>query len=356
MNSPPKMCPDFFTVYLPELSWDRLRIPTAFVEHFNGFMPEKAILRDFVWRVWHVEVGPIGKNVYFLNGWQQFLTENSVEEGDFLVFRYAGNCIFDFKLLGRTECEKKDTKVVDMDICKKDFCVKEKDVEEAEGEEEEEEEEEKEEEEEEDEEKEDEEEEKMEEDDEEEEREPQPKSPNMKMVVKHKYSSRGCPAIDRKNYCGYKQSAVKKTRGVYKETAHTKSNYKKASSSQAEVDGAFVIENIVESKNPYFTTKVRLKRSRLYVPADILQDFNIALPPRVLLRDLHGRSWPGDVSVWKDGRTWIGGWRAFCKSNHLDENDCCICEFVLENGHHGDFIVLHIHRAQPKISPRFNQS
>lgn len=272
-----------------------------------------------------MEVGPIGKNVYFLNGWQQFLTENSVEEGDFLVFRYAGNCIFDFKLLGRTECEKKDTKVVDMDICKKDFCVKEKDVEEAEGEEEEEEEEEKEEEEEEEEE--DEEEEKMEEDDEEEERKLQPKSPNMKMVVKHKYSSRGCPAIDRKNYCGYKQSAVKKTRGVYKETAHTKSNYKKASSSQAE-----------------------------YVPADILQDFNIALPPRVLLRDLHGRSWPGDVSVWKDGRTWIGGWQAFCKSNHLDENDCCIYEFVLENGHHGDFIVLHIHRAQPKISPRFNQS
>ena len=85
--------------------------------------------------------------MYFLNGWQQFLTENSVEEGDFLVFRYAGNCIFDFKLLGRTECEKKDTKVVDMDIYKKDFCVKEKDVEEAEGEEEEEEEEEKEEEE-----------------------------------------------------------------------------------------------------------------------------------------------------------------------------------------------------------------
>lgn len=45
--------------------------------------------------------------MYFLNGWQQFLTENSVEEGDFLVFRYAGNCIFDFKLLGRTECERK---------------------------------------------------------------------------------------------------------------------------------------------------------------------------------------------------------------------------------------------------------
>lgn len=148
-----------------------------------------------------MEVGPIGKNVYFLNGWQQFLTENSVEEGDFLVFRYAGNCIFDFKLLGRTECEKKDTKVVDMDIYKKDFCVKEKDVEEAEGEEEEEEEEEKEEEEEEEEE--DEEEEKMEEDDEEEERKLQPKSPNMKMVVKHKYSSRGCPAIDRKNYCKF---------------------------------------------------------------------------------------------------------------------------------------------------------
>ena len=71
-----------------------------------------------------MEVGKIGKSMFFLNGWQQFLMEKSVKEGDFLVFRYAGNSIFDFKLLGRTECEKEHTEEVDMDFYKKGFLCK----------------------------------------------------------------------------------------------------------------------------------------------------------------------------------------------------------------------------------------
>ena len=43
-----------------------------------------------------MEVGEIENSMFFLNGWQQFLMEKSVEEGDFLVFRYAENSIFYF--------------------------------------------------------------------------------------------------------------------------------------------------------------------------------------------------------------------------------------------------------------------
>lgn len=82
-----------------------------------------------------MEVGQIQKDVFFLQGWPQFLTDNSVEEGDFLVFRYDGSHVFDFRLFGRTACDKVNT-----DIYQKDVCVKEeKDVEEVETEEEEEE-------------------------------------------------------------------------------------------------------------------------------------------------------------------------------------------------------------------------
>ena len=56
-----------------------------------------------------MEVGLIGKDVYFLNGWQRFRTDNSLEEGVFLVFRYDGSHIFDFKLFGRNQCEKIET-------------------------------------------------------------------------------------------------------------------------------------------------------------------------------------------------------------------------------------------------------
>ena len=152
------------------------QIPTAFVKHFNGFVPEKAILRDSVGRVWHVEVGQIGKNVYFLKGWQQFLTDNLVEEGDLFVFQYDGSYIFDFKLYGTTGCQKKDSEV-NVDVNKKKFFVKgEEDVEEIERNEEQEEE-------------------------EEEEEEPQSKSSNKGVVVfKRKYSGRGPRSIGRKCY------------------------------------------------------------------------------------------------------------------------------------------------------------
>lgn len=82
-----------------------------------------------------------------------------------------------------------------------------------------------------------------------------------------------------------------------------------------------------------------------YVPMDVLRDHNIALPKRVLFRDIYERLWPGRVVMWKDGRKWIGGWRAFCKWNHVSERDSLICEFVEENGHRGYLIVVHIHRA-----------
>ncbi|XP_034711647.1 B3 domain-containing protein At3g06220-like [Vitis riparia] len=109
MSSPPRELPEFCNVYLPEYSSDRLLIPTAFLGHFNGVVPEKAILRGFSGRVWLMEVGLIGKDVYFLNGWQRFRTDNSLEEGVFLVFRYDGSHIFDFKLFGRNQCEKIET-------------------------------------------------------------------------------------------------------------------------------------------------------------------------------------------------------------------------------------------------------
>lgn len=266
-----------------------------------------------------MEVGQIGKNVYFLKGWQQFLTDNLVEEGDLFVFQYDGSYIFDFKLFGTTGCQKKDSEV-NVDVNKKKFFVKgEEDVEEIERNEEQEEE-------------------------EEEEEEPQSKSSNKGVVVfKRKYSGRGPRSIG-----GYKQTAIKKTRSAYKETSRTKSKYKKACTGNVEVDNALDFKSIVKPENPCFITKIRPgRRSKLYVPVDILKDHNIALPPRVLLCDPHGRSWPGDVTIWKDGRTWIGGWRAFCKWNHVGENDSCICEFVQESGCRGDLIVVHIHRVQP---------
>ena len=205
-------------------------IPTAFIKHFNGLVPEKAILRDTTGRVWHVEVGQIQNEVYFLKGWQKFRTDNSVEEGDFFVFGFDGYHIFDFMLFGRNACEKRD-----LDKVRKDFCVKEEtDVGEAEREEEEEEgnkeeeevDEEEDEEEEDEEEDEDEDEEEYDEDEEEEEEEEdsteeeeessdeeeeelQSESSKKKVIeLKHKYSGRGRPRTGKRHYHKFCYSSI----------------------------------------------------------------------------------------------------------------------------------------------------
>nr|XP_027064150.1 putative B3 domain-containing protein At5g66980 [Coffea arabica] len=39
--------------------------------------------------------------------WAKFVKDNTVELGDFLVFQYDGDCVYDVKLFGHSACEKK---------------------------------------------------------------------------------------------------------------------------------------------------------------------------------------------------------------------------------------------------------
>nr|GMD96177.1 B3 domain-containing protein At5g60140-like [Ipomoea batatas] len=90
----------------------------------------------------------------------------------------------------------------------------------------------------------------------------------------------------------------------------------------------------IQPKNPYFVTKLRPKdRGGLYIPMDVIKDHNIALPPTLILRDTRGREWKSEVKNWRDGRTWLtsGGWQSLCRVNLVDKDDKCICEFVCSN-------------------------
>lgn len=73
----------------------------------KGKLSPMAYLRDRFGNKWPVKVGRIGDDFFFLDGWAQFVKENSVELGDFLVFQYDGHSLYDVKLLGHSACEKK---------------------------------------------------------------------------------------------------------------------------------------------------------------------------------------------------------------------------------------------------------
>ncbi|KAL7206603.1 hypothetical protein ACSBR2_019340 [Camellia fascicularis] len=98
----------FFKVYLPPPKGpERLPIPSAFVKHVKGAIPDKAFLRNCHGKLWPVVVTKVGNQLCFKDGWVKFVEDNSVEVGNFLVFDYDGTYVFDFKLFGRTECEIK---------------------------------------------------------------------------------------------------------------------------------------------------------------------------------------------------------------------------------------------------------
>lgn len=45
-------------------------------------------------------------NLFFWSGWHDFVKDNSLDIGDFLVFKYDGNSMFKVKIYGRNACEK----------------------------------------------------------------------------------------------------------------------------------------------------------------------------------------------------------------------------------------------------------
>ncbi|KAA8547274.1 hypothetical protein F0562_003862 [Nyssa sinensis] len=98
--------PQFFKIYIPDQSSQRLGIPSAFNKHFGGCLPYKSVIKRPAKRSWWVEVNKVGENIYFQKGWQEFVEDNSLEFGDFLVFSYAGKSIFYVQLFGKNGCTK----------------------------------------------------------------------------------------------------------------------------------------------------------------------------------------------------------------------------------------------------------
>ncbi|CAI9772130.1 unnamed protein product [Fraxinus pennsylvanica] len=97
---------DFFKCYNPKTSAQRLELPSAFSLRFKGAVPERAYLVDRNANLWIVKMAKIGNDLFFCDGWEKFVQDNSVEARDVFVFRYDGYSLFDVKLLGLTGCDK----------------------------------------------------------------------------------------------------------------------------------------------------------------------------------------------------------------------------------------------------------
>ncbi|CAI9786547.1 unnamed protein product [Fraxinus pennsylvanica] len=97
---------NFFECYNPTTGAQRLELPAVFRLQLQGDLPERAFLRVCYTNLWPIKMAKIGNDCFFLDGWEKFVADNSLELGDILVFQYDGDNLFDVKLLGLSCCDK----------------------------------------------------------------------------------------------------------------------------------------------------------------------------------------------------------------------------------------------------------
>ncbi|KAK6805527.1 hypothetical protein RDI58_003312 [Solanum bulbocastanum] len=323
----------FVKIFSPEKSGKRLKIPTCFTYYKNEKLPKKIYLRDRFGNMWPIGVNKIGGNFYFQYGWEKFIEDNTIEVGDFLIFDYDGNRIFDFKLLGRTKCEKKGVGGLKLTVKEEEgeemgvehqksaepkgknwasdnFNSSSSDDNDVEyiGEED---------------------------DDEDEEYK------ETKKVPCHAEEEEEEQEDDEDEEEEYEEEEEEEDESEEGENQRTNTLKKKVSRSKAfackvrnrhdhfGVD-IFKSGRATQPKNPYFVAKIRSKRrDQLYVPVDVVKDYKLELPSSMTIRDSVGREFVTKLKKWKDGRIWlVGGWRSLCRWNLVEKNDHCICEFV----------------------------
>ncbi|XP_031283878.1 B3 domain-containing transcription factor VRN1-like [Pistacia vera] len=94
----------FFKVILPNnLAVKKLGIPGNFVSRFADELSAVAKLSIPNGHDWQVTID--GKNIWFQDGWHDFVQYYSVSTGYFLVFKHAKNSTFEVLIFDKTACE-----------------------------------------------------------------------------------------------------------------------------------------------------------------------------------------------------------------------------------------------------------
>lgn len=98
--------PHFLEVFLPNLSSNRLKVPSKFVKHLGGRTSGSLSLVGPSGNIWHVNLFEYNGHLFFQDGWSTFVKDHSIECGDSLVFEYDGDSNFTVQIFDQSSCEK----------------------------------------------------------------------------------------------------------------------------------------------------------------------------------------------------------------------------------------------------------
>ncbi|XP_059455213.1 B3 domain-containing transcription factor VRN1-like [Corylus avellana] len=96
----------FFKIILPSTTDDKkLRIPVKFVMEFGDELSDVVTLTVPNGHFWQVGLEKGNKEIWFDDGWQDFMESHSIHYGYFLVFRYERNSKFHVLVFDNTATE-----------------------------------------------------------------------------------------------------------------------------------------------------------------------------------------------------------------------------------------------------------
>ncbi|XVF63962.1 hypothetical protein PTKIN_Ptkin09bG0128700 [Pterospermum kingtungense] len=98
--------PHFLNVFSSTSSAERLKIPVGFHRNLEGRISGSVLLKGPSRYGWVVELVQENADLFFGEGWADFVRDHCLECGDILVFRYDGDLVFDVKVFDESTCEK----------------------------------------------------------------------------------------------------------------------------------------------------------------------------------------------------------------------------------------------------------
>ncbi|XP_010446288.1 PREDICTED: putative B3 domain-containing protein At5g66980 [Camelina sativa] len=279
---------EFFKVFLPEFSSHELVIPPAFIDLLLGKpLPTEVFLLDEIGRLWRVETETEDTDerfcVLFKKGWESFAKDQSLEFGDFLVFRYDGDSRFSVTIFAQ-------------DGIKKDVCV----VTTTEG---------------------------------------------SRVSVDNEPVDDIFTKPESRKDCGNKRKrehdSVNDKPDQYESTSKTKPEHR--DKTQRTVNRAGdpcdiswfpedgVEESVYKPKNPHFLRNITSSSyQKLEIPTTFLKSNGIELEEELELRDEDGKKWPLKVENHGRGQKFsFATWSCFCKSQKLRKNHKFLLEFIV---------------------------
>ncbi|CAH8271115.1 unnamed protein product [Arabidopsis lyrata] len=98
--------PRFFSVFLSQYNSNSFLIPRSYYDHLPRRLPKTVILMGNGGKSWKVAMKSKRDQVYFEQGWANFVAENELRDGEVLTFVFDGHRCYEVSIYTRGGCKE----------------------------------------------------------------------------------------------------------------------------------------------------------------------------------------------------------------------------------------------------------